>query len=104
MAIYAGAVVRVTTTPPFTNAAGALADPTTVNLKWRRHGEADTTATWTSGTPGPTIVRDSLGLFHADITVAEPGLHYFRWEGLGAVVAAEEGTFSVESYFVAGAP
>lgn len=108
--INPGDVVRVRTNDPavagsgFKNAAGALTDPTTVNLKWRRHGETDTTWTWTSGTPGPNIVRDSVGVFHADITVVEPGLHYFRWEGTGALVAAEEGSFSAESNFIAGVP
>ena len=97
--INPGDIVRVSTAPGFKDLAGVLTDPTTVRLLWRRHGEATTTWTWTSGSPGPNIVRDSVGLFHADITVVEPGLHYFRWEGTGAVVAAEENTFSVGSYF-----
>jgi hypothetical protein len=108
--INPGDVVRVRTNDPavagsgFVNGAGALTDPTTVVLKWNRHGESVTVWTWTSGTPGPNIVRDSVGVFHADITVVEPGLHYFRWEGTGAVVAVAEGTFSAESFFVVGSP
>src|SRR6266576_3881596 len=105
-----GDVVRVRTNDPavagsgFINGAGALTDPTTVTLKWNRHGEAVMTWTWTVALPGTNIVKDSTGVFHADIPVTEPGLHYFRWEGTGAVVAAAEGTFSAESDFVVGTP
>lgn len=103
--INPGDVVRVRTNDPniagsgFKNVAGALADPTTVTLRWRVVGGVETTWTWTSGTPGPNIVRDSVGVFHADIPVVAAGLHYFRWRGFGGVDAAEEGTFSVQSSF-----
>lgn len=98
--INPGDIVRVSTTPGFKNAAGVLTDPTTVTLRWRRHGETETVLTWA----GAGVIRDSVGLFHVDITVVEPGLHYYRWEGTGTVTAAEEGTFSATSYFVAGVP
>lgn len=100
-AINPGDVVRVSTAPGFKNAAGAPADPTTVTLRWRRHG--GTTTMWVFGTD-VQVVKDSVGVYHADIPVTEHGLHYFRWEGTGAVVAAEEGYFSVSSDFVAGMP
>ena len=108
--INPGDIVLVRTNDPavagsgFKNAAGALADPTTVTLLWRRAGDATTTWTWTAAAPGTNIVRDSVGVFRADITVVKSGLHYFRWEGTGAVVAAEESTFSAVSSFVSGAP
>jgi hypothetical protein len=98
--IYPGSVVRVTNAPGFKNAAGVLTDPTLVKLRWRRHGESETEWLVTAG----QVIKDSVGLYHADITVAEPGLHYFRWEGTGAVVAAAEGTFSAQSSFVVGTP
>lgn len=104
--IYPGSIVTVRTNDPavagsgFKNAAGALADPTAVTLRWHRHGEVDTV--WTVQ-PGQ-VVKDSTGVYHADIPVTEPGLHHFRWEGTGAVVAAAEGTFSVQSEFVVGVP
>lgn len=103
--INPGDVVTVRTNDPaiagsgFKNAAGALADPTTVNLKWRVAGGATTTWTRPAAGPDTQIVKDSTGVYHADITVTTPGLHYFRWEGVGAVTAAEEGTFSVGTYF-----
>lgn len=97
--INPGDIVRLTTTPGFTNSAGVLTDPTTVTLRWRVAGGTETTLTWTAAVPGTDIVKDSTGVFHADITVVAPGLHYYRWAGMGAVVAAEEGTFSAKSYF-----
>ena len=100
--INPGDVVRVSTSPGFKNAAGSLGDPTTVRLVWRRHGDVATT--WTFGVGGQ-IVKDSVGLYHADIPVVGHGLHYFRWEGVGGGIdAAEESTFSVASNFVAGMP
>lgn len=81
----------------FINSAGDLADPTTVTLRWRVAGGPETT--WVMGTDSQ-VVRDSVGVFHADIPVVAAGLHYFRWVGTGAVAAAKEGTFSVGSSFV----
>lgn len=97
--INTGDIVRVTTSPGFTNSAGVLTDPTTVTLRWRVAGGTETVYTWTAAVPGTDIVKDSVGIFHAYITVVAPGTHYLRWEGTGAVVAAEEATFSVKSYF-----
>lgn len=92
-----GDVERVSTNPGFKNSAGTLTDPTTVVLKWRV-GPDGAVTTWTYLTDAQ-IVRGSVGLYRADITVTAAGLHYFRWVGTGAVVAAEEGTFSVGTYF-----
>ena len=94
--INPGDIVRVATTPGFTDAAGTLTDPTTVRLRWRVAGGAATT--WVFGTDAH-VVKDSVGLYHADISVVAPGLHYFRWEGTGAVTAAEESTFNVVTSF-----
>ncbi len=94
--INPGDIVRVATTPGFKDAAGVLTDPTAVSLKWRVAGGA--TTTWVYLTDSQ-IVKDSVGLYHADIPVVAPGLHYFRWEGTGAVKAAEESTFNVVTSF-----
>lgn len=104
--INPGDVVRVRTNDPavagsgFKDAAGVLADPTTVTLRWRVAGSAETTWTRPAAGPDTQIVRDSVGVYHADIPVTLPGLHYFRWKGVGVVDAAEEGTFSAGSHFV----
>jgi hypothetical protein len=78
--INPGDIVRVATTPGFKNLAGTLTDPTGVSLLWRVAGGA--TTTWVYPTDAE-IVRDSVGVFHADIPVTLPGLHYFRWVGTG---------------------
>ena len=95
--INPGDIVRVVTTPGFKNAAGTLTDPTTVSLRWRVAGGLETT--WVYGTDAE-VVKDSVGVYHADIPVIAAGLHYFRWKGTGAVTAAEEGTFTVATSFV----
>jgi hypothetical protein len=100
--INPGDVVRVRTNDPdvagsgFKDVAGVLTDPTAVKLKWRAAGGP--TTTWVYLTDSQ-VVKDSVGVYHADIPVTMAGLHYFRLEGTGAVVAAEESTFSVGTYF-----
>ena len=91
-----GDIVRVSTTPGFANASGVLTDPTTVSLRWRVAGGVETT--WVFGTDAQ-VVKDSVGVYHADIPVTLPGLHYFRWAGTGTVTAAEESTFNVTTSF-----
>jgi hypothetical protein len=95
--INPGDVVTVSTSPGFKNAAGVLADPTTVTLKWRVFSDDDLT-TWVYGTDSQ-VVKDSTGLYHADIPVTKAGRHYFRWEGDGTVTAAEEGSFLAVTKF-----
>jgi hypothetical protein len=94
--INTGDIVRVATTPGFVNAAGALTDPTVVRLRWRVAGGTETT--WIYLTDSQ-VVKDSVGVYHADIPVIAAGLHYFRWEGTGTVTAAEESTFNVVTSF-----
>lgn len=96
-AINPGDVVRVSTTPGFKNAVGALVDPTAVRLVWRVFSDGART-TWVYGTD-PQIARDSVGLYHADIPITLAGTYYFRWEGTGAVVAAEESSFKSVTKF-----
>ena len=94
--INPGDVVTVRSEPPFKNAAGAPADPTTVRLLWRRRGHPPTVLTYGVG---GTIVRDGPGVYHADILITKPGKHYVRWEGTGDVTAAEEAVFEVGGKF-----
>ncbi|HSW43830.1 MAG TPA: hypothetical protein VLM76_15135 [Patescibacteria group bacterium] len=94
--INPGDIVRVTTTPGFTNAAGVLTDPTTVRFRWRAPDGRETT--WTHGI-GTEVVKLGIGLYEAHVPVTLPGLHFVRWEGTGPVTAAAEGTFSVVTHF-----
>ena len=93
--INPGDVVTVRTDPPFT-VNGVATDPTAVYLIWRRKGGPPTM--WIYGVDSE-IVRDSVGTFHADIAILRAGTYYFRWEGTGAVRAAEENTFEAVTNF-----
>ena len=77
---------RVRITATFTDLAGAVADPTTVALTVKA---PDGTLT------SPSNSKDSTGVYHADVNPDASGTWWYRWTGTGALVAAEEGTFSV---------
>jgi hypothetical protein len=91
MAYQVGQQVRLTGT--FRNPEGQLADPTACTVKVRDAG--GTAITYNDA------VKDSTGVFHKDITVTKPatgggGTWYYRFEGTGAVIAANETSFAVE--------
>ena len=77
--------------------AGAAADPGALSLKVKPPvGEV---ATYIYGS-GAVIVRDGLGNFHADISLASAGQWAYRWE-LGAPNAgAAEGVITVRKSWV----
>jgi ribosomal protein L21E len=89
-----GDAVRVTVT--FRDLNGAVADPTTVVAKYRRETDAVTTKTY--GTDAE-VVRDSLGVYHIDITPSAAGTWHARFAGTGAVIAAAELSFLARSNF-----
>lgn len=71
----------------FTNATnGALVDPTTVTLSLRL---PDGT------TPTATPTKESTGKYYFDYTTAQPGVHWYRWAGVGSFASASEGAFAV---------
>jgi hypothetical protein len=77
----------------FTNEVGAKVDPTTVVFKVK-----DTLGTVTE----PAATKDAVGEYHTDITVTEAagglgGTWYWRAEGTGAAVAANETFFTVRT-------
>lgn len=94
--INPGDVRTVYTSSPFVNDAGVATDPTTITVRWRRHGGTETV--WTYGTDAE-VVRDGAGLYHADIPITASGLYYYKIAGSGSVDAAEEGTFLAETFF-----
>lgn len=74
-----GDLVRLSAT--FTDAAGAVADPTTVVLRLLApDGTAST----------PATVKDSVGVYHYDLSITATGYWSYRWEGTGTVQTAEE--------------
>ena len=85
-----GDLVRLTAT--FTNSAGVATDPTTVTCRVK----SPTTTTVYTYNPG-TVLKDSTGVYHLDVSASAVGQWYYRWEGTGAVEQADEGTFVVEA-------
>lgn len=75
-----------------TNEDDEEANPTVTTFKFT--DPSGNTTTYTYGTDDE-LARDSTGNFHVDITPDEPGVWYYKWQGTGAVVAAEEGSFNV---------
>lgn len=66
--------------------SGDLVDPTAVAIKIKPP----------SGIVLPdTAIRDSLGKYYFDFVPTQAGYHYYRFEGTGAVIAANEDSFKV---------
>lgn len=70
---------------------GAVANPTGVTYKYRIG--AGSIVTFTYGTDSE-LVRDSTGHYHVDRSLTVGGWHR-RWNGTGAVVAAEDASWTV---------
>ena len=76
-----GIGARVRIDAEFRDLDGALTDPTTVTVTFWDPADNATTSTssWT---------KDSVGLYHLDITTDEAGTWFYKWTGAGAVIAA----------------
>lgn len=82
--------IRVTGT--FRSLAGALADTTAVCTVKAPDGTITT----------PSVVHDSTGVYHADITLDQAGMWYIEWQGTVTVIAAGDVAISVRRSFVDG--
>jgi hypothetical protein len=65
---------------------GALTDPPEVRVDIQEAGVAEVNYVWTSGTPGPNIVRDSTGMFRVMFLTTVNGQLKYTWRALGKVV------------------
>ena len=78
--------------------AGTLTDPTAITLKMRDPSGAETPYVYGGG----QVLRDSVGVYHCDLTLGIPGKWFARWVAAGALVAVDEQIFTVSpSAFVA---
>ncbi len=68
-------------------------DPTTLTLTVRAPDGTSTEYVYLTDTE---VVRDSAGVFHADIPAPLSGPWAWRWEGAGAAAGADEGVYYVE--------
>lgn len=69
-----------------TNSAGTATSPTTVTCTVRKPDASSASL---------SVVNDSIGNYHADVTPDQVGQWDYRWAGTGALVVAEEGSFYV---------
>jgi hypothetical protein len=76
----------------FKNAAKQLADPSAVTLVVRTPAGVETTYVVAAG----QIVKDSVGVFHADIPLTASGRWNWKWVGTGVVAAVDEGAIFVD--------
>jgi hypothetical protein len=75
---------------------GTLTDPTTVTFKSMDPG--GNVSIFVYGTDNE-LVKDSTGIYYADVITDENGEWNFRFEGTGACEAVEEQAFNVTSVF-----
>lgn len=68
----------------FRNSAGAATDPTAPTLTYKK--PSGTLVTVVS----PTLIKDSTGNYHYDVTLDESGSWWYRFSGTGAVTQAGE--------------
>lgn len=76
-----------------TDVASAAIDPAALRLKVK--SPAGAIATYVYGV-APEIVRDGVGLFHADIALPTSGQWIWRWETDAPNAGAFEGLLSVQ--------
>lgn len=71
----------------FTDINGAAADPSAIAFKMVEPDGTETSYVY--GTDSE-LVKDSLGNYHVDWVFSKAGRHIIRFEGTGAVTAAEQ--------------
>lgn len=85
---------RVRCIGTFTDFAGALGDPSTVTFKFR--SPAGLVTIWIYGADFQ-VVRESLGVYHADIDAQSDGLWTYRWQSTGNIQASRERSFAIRA-------
>ena len=76
----------------FRNAAGQLVDPATVTCEYKKPDGTVTTLVYGQDA---AVVKDSTGVYHADLNANVSGTWYYRWSSTGPNQAADESRFSV---------
>ena len=75
----------------FTNTAGAATDPTAITLRVRLPDNSVQTYTYAAA----QVVKSSTGNYYYNYTTTQYGVHYYRFEGTGALTAASDNSFTV---------
>lgn len=82
-----------TVTSGVPSASYALTDPNTISLTVRTPSGTSTTYTYAAS----TVSKHSTGVYYRDVAVAEAGVYLLTWVSTGAVVAAFDWAFQVET-------
>lgn len=86
---------RVRVFATFRSTAGAVADPTSVRVRYRSPGS--TLVTFTYSTSGTDVTRSSTGIYYADIDVEKEGTWVYQWDSSGQIRASADARFRVRS-------
>jgi hypothetical protein len=78
----------------FLNNSGTPLDPTAITLQVKKEGGIATTYVY--GVEA-TLYKGGTGVYYKGYTPSTGGVYYYRWAGTGALVAASEGSFFVQS-------
>lgn len=102
MSISIGAIIgdrsRVVGTFYDLETPAVVADPTIVQFLHLTPDGIETV--YTFGVDSE-VIKDSVGVYHADLLVQQPRSHYFRVNGLGSIAQSYEDTLAVpESAFL----
>ena len=89
----AGNVVNMTVQFTTTSNSGIPADPTTIKLRVIDPNDIETDYTYSGG----ALIKTSVGNYSYPLQVLTAGTYNYRFEGLGAVIAAAESSFQVSS-------
>jgi hypothetical protein len=97
-----GTEIRWLTTKPFTSITGTIVNPDVVKIHLSVQGQTVQVFTWTNGgsppDPTSTIVNDSTGYFHADLTSAGlTGTWTMYWEGQPGISGLDSTRTSIVS-------
>ena len=81
----------------FKDLNGDIADPSTITLGVKTAGGVTTNYVYNTATQ---VVRESLGVFYANIQFNEAGSWYYEWVGTGAVSIVGQRKVIVDEQFV----
>lgn len=84
---------RVRLTATFTDEDDALTDPTEVTIRVQDPSGNEASDTYNGG--AGNVTRVSLGVFRLFVTIDESGRWHWKANGTGALVAAQERSFTV---------
>lgn len=93
--IVVGQAIQITAS--FTNVNDVLADPSALRLRVRSPAGVITSYVYGAAAE---LVKDSVGKYHANIAMTEPGNWTYRWEADAPNAGAAEGKITVKKSLV----